>query len=53
MKIVIPGGTGQIGGALRRALAARGDDVVVLSRRPEQLEDGVRHVVWDGRTVGA
>lgn len=53
MKIVIPGGTGQIGGALCRALAARGDDVVVLSRRPEQLEDGVRHVVWDGRTVGA
>lgn len=53
MKIVIPGGTGQIGGALRRALAARGDDVVVLSRRPERLEDDVRHVVWDGRTLGA
>ncbi|MCM3659976.1 TIGR01777 family oxidoreductase [Georgenia satyanarayanai] len=52
MKIVIPGGTGQVGGALRRALAARGDDVVVLSRRPERLEEGVRHVVWDGRTVG-
>lgn len=52
MKIVIPGGTGQVGGALRRALARRGDDVVVLSRRPERLEDGVRHVVWDGRTMG-
>ncbi|MBD8061355.1 TIGR01777 family oxidoreductase [Oceanitalea stevensii] len=52
MKIVIPGGTGQVGGALRRALAARGDDVVVLSRRPERLEKGVRHVVWDGRTLG-
>lgn len=52
MKIVIPGGTGQVGGVLRRALAARGDDVVVLSRRPEQLEAGVRHVVWDGRTLG-
>ena len=53
MRIVIPGGTGQVGGVLRRALAARGDDVVVLSRRPERLEDGVRHVVWDGRTLGA
>ncbi|WP_152189461.1 TIGR01777 family oxidoreductase [Georgenia satyanarayanai] len=53
MKIVIPGGTGQVGGALRRALAQRGDDVVVLSRRPERLEEGVRHVVWDGRTLGA
>src|SRR5690606_15240667 len=52
VKIVIPGGTGQVGGALRRALAARGDDVVVLSRRPERLEKGVRHVVWDGSTLG-
>ncbi|MDF9716828.1 TIGR01777 family protein [Nocardioides sp. ChNu-153] len=52
MRIVIPGGTGQVGGILRRALAAEGHDVVVLSRRPEALEPGVRHVVWDGRTVG-
>lgn len=53
MKIVVPGGTGQVGGILRRALAARGDEVVVRSRRPEVLEPGVRHVVWDGRTLGA
>ncbi len=52
MRIVIPGGTGQVGGLLRRALAHRGDKVTVLSRRPEQLEDGIRHVVWDGRTLG-
>ncbi len=52
MKVVIPGGTGQVGGVLRRALVRRGDDVTVLSRRPERLEAGVRHVVWDGRTPG-
>jgi uncharacterized protein (TIGR01777 family) len=52
MKVIIPGGTGQVGGLLRRALARRGDEVTVLSRRPERLEDGVRHVVWDGRTLG-
>lgn len=52
MRIVLPGGTGQVGRVLRRALVAGGDDVTVLSRRPEQLEDGVRHVVWDGRTLG-
>lgn len=52
MRIVIPGGTGQVGGILRRALAAQGHDVVVLSRRPERLEPGVRHRVWDGREVG-
>jgi uncharacterized protein (TIGR01777 family) len=52
MRIVVPGGTGQVGGVLRRALRRRGDEVTVLSRRPEQLETGIRHVVWDGRTLG-
>lgn len=52
MKIVIPGGTGQVGGILRRALAAAGHEVVVLSRHSVALEPGIRHVVWDGRNVG-
>ncbi|MBG6094660.1 TIGR01777 family oxidoreductase [Nocardioides luteus] len=52
MKIVIPGGTGQVGGVLRRAWSTRGHEVVALSRHPEQLEAGVRHRVWDGRTIG-
>ncbi|MEU6133661.1 TIGR01777 family oxidoreductase [Nocardioides sp. NPDC047086] len=52
MKIVIPGGTGQVGGILRRAWSTRGHEVVVLSRHPEELEEGVRHQVWDGRTIG-
>ena len=52
MRVVIPGGTGQVGGLLRRALRERGDEVTVLSRRPERLEDGIRHAVWDGRTLG-
>jgi len=34
MKIVIPGGTGQVGMILNRALIAAGHDVVVLTRRP-------------------
>jgi uncharacterized protein len=44
MKIVIPGGTGQVGGVLQRALSAAGHDVVIVSRGA-----GVR---WDGRTLG-
>jgi uncharacterized protein (TIGR01777 family) len=52
MRIVIPGGTGQVGGILRRRYAAAGHDVVVLSRQPATLEPGVRHRVWDGHTVG-
>ncbi|MCX5529488.1 DUF1731 domain-containing protein [Streptomyces sp. NBC_00006] len=48
MKIVLPGGTGQVGGVLRRALTAAGHEVVVLTRRP--VRDG--EVQWDGRTLG-
>jgi uncharacterized protein (TIGR01777 family) len=50
MKIVIPGGTGQVGTVLSRALRAAGHEVVVLSRGAGQ-EEG--HVSWDGRTLGA
>ena len=53
MKVVVPGGTGQVGGVLRRALGALGHEVVVLSRHPAvPVEPGVRHVGWDGRTLG-
>ncbi|MGV9345574.1 DUF1731 domain-containing protein [Streptomyces spiralis] len=48
MKIVLPGGTGQVGTVLERALAAAGHEVVVLSRHPV----GPRQVRWDGRTLG-
>jgi NAD dependent epimerase/dehydratase family enzyme len=50
MKIVLAGGTGQIGGVLSRAFRARGDDLVVLSRRGGT--DGARLVEWDGRNLG-
>jgi uncharacterized protein len=49
MKIVIPGGTGQVGTLLTKALRARGDDVVVLSRGGTSE---ARVVAWDGRTLG-
>jgi uncharacterized protein (TIGR01777 family) len=52
VKVVIPGGTGQVGGILRRALLASGHEVVVLSRHPGELEPGITHVAWDGRTLG-
>jgi uncharacterized protein len=42
MKIVLAGGTGQIGRVLARAFAD--DEVIVLAR-----SNGVR---WDGRTLG-
>ncbi|GGN84048.1 NAD-dependent epimerase [Actinoplanes lobatus] len=49
MKVIIPGGTGQVGTILDRALTAEGHDVVVLTRSPK----GERQVYWDGSTPGA
>ncbi|GAA0466067.1 NAD-dependent epimerase [Actinoplanes capillaceus] len=48
MKVIIPGGTGQVGTILDRALTAEGHDVVVLTRSPK----GERQVYWDGSTPG-
>jgi hypothetical protein len=50
MKIVIPGGQGQIGGFLARGLQAAGHEVVVLSRRVTPAP--WRVVAWDGETLG-
>jgi len=50
MKVVIPGGSGQVGTILARALHRAGHDVVVLSRRREVQP--WRVVTWDGATAG-
>ena len=50
MKVVIPGGSGQVGTVLARAMQAAGHDVVVLSRRPESRS--WRVVAWDSATLG-
>jgi uncharacterized protein len=51
MKIVIPGGTGQVGRILCRAFASVGDDVVVLTRKANP-GCSCRCVQWDGESVG-
>lgn len=48
MKVVLPGGTGQVGTILDRALTAAGHEVTVLTRRPQRE----RQVAWDGVTLG-
>jgi uncharacterized protein len=50
MKIVIPGGSGQLGTVLARAFHNRGDELVVLSRKPGHAT--WRIVPWDGETLG-
>ncbi|HNO77344.1 MAG TPA: TIGR01777 family oxidoreductase [Phycisphaerae bacterium] len=53
MKIVIPGGSGQVGAVLERAFFADGHDVVILTRRSNRAScKGSRLVGWDGKTLG-
>jgi uncharacterized protein (TIGR01777 family) len=51
MKIVLPGGSGQVGTILARHFHAAGHDVVVLSRTP--VPAAWRVSAWDARTSGA
>lgn len=50
MKIVIPGGSGQVGTVLARAFHAEGHDVIVLSRHPQARP--WRVLPWDGASIG-
>ena len=50
MKVVIPGGSGQVGTILARSLHAEGHEVVILSRAPGAAP--WRFVDWDAKTLG-
>ena len=50
MKIIIPGGSGQVGTILARAFHGEGHEVVALSRRPQPAP--WRCVPWDGVRLG-
>ena len=54
MRVIITGGTGQIGRSLAADLAKSGYEVTVLSRNPDRatgLPAGVRAERWDGQTA--
>jgi len=48
MKYVIAGGSGFLGQPLTRELAAKGHQVVVLTRGRSHETDGIRFVTWSG-----
>ncbi len=50
MKILLPGGSGQVGTLLARAFHAQGHEVVVFSRNPQPAP--WRTMAWDAATPG-
>lgn len=55
MRVLITGGSGLIGRALATDMARDGNEIIILSRRPERivgLPGNVRAEKWDGRTAG-
>lgn len=50
MKVIIPGGSGQVGTILARAFHQTGHEVVILSRRPTKA--AWRVMEWDAQTLG-
>jgi len=51
-RIVLAGGSGFLGQKIARALAERGNEVVVLSRGASRDSGGIRQLHWDGVTLG-
>ncbi len=55
MRIIITGGTGLIGKALANRMAAKGHEVIILSRsapgKNAPLPTGIQQVQWDGKTA--
>ncbi len=47
MRVTVTGATGLIGSRLLPALAARGDELTVLSRDPRRARSGAQTVRWD------
>lgn len=50
MKVVLPGGSGQVGTILARAFHRDGHETVVLTRKPQPAP--WRTVAWDGESLG-
>lgn len=51
MKVVIPGGSGHVGALLIRHFLPLNWEIVILCRG-SFLHEGVRSVLWDGKTLG-
>jgi hypothetical protein len=51
-KIILAGGSGFLGGVLADYFAAKGMEVVILTRHPKSQTSSIREVHWDSESVG-
>jgi len=51
-KIILVGGSGFLGSVLAAFFAAKGIEVVILTRSPKARADTIREVGWDGTRLG-
>src|SRR5256714_10400558 len=51
-RVVLAGGSGFLGRALAEEFLRAGYETVVLTRKAAKSSARVRHVMWDGRSVG-
>jgi uncharacterized protein (TIGR01777 family) len=51
-RIILAGGSGFIGTSIAPFLHQRDYELVVLTRAPSHQEGAIRHVQWNGRTLG-
>jgi len=51
-RIIIAGGSGFLGTALAQQFVARGDEVFVLTRSPQNRADGAKDMAWDAKSLG-
>jgi uncharacterized protein (TIGR01777 family) len=52
-RVILAGGSGFLGTLLAQKLAARGCEVIVLTRKPSARDGRIKGMLWDGRTIGA
>ena len=51
-KVIIAGGSGFIGKKLSDHYNAKGYEVVILTRKANYKESGIRYVNWDAKNIG-
>jgi uncharacterized protein (TIGR01777 family) len=51
-RIILAGGSGFLGTALARTFTKAGDEVIVLTRSPQNRTNGAKEVSWDAKTLG-